>query len=128
MADDADTWIKDQADLDPQTDGKVAEAAERHLRSSLSIFRPESAPTVLDMSPENSLSQISRPPPPSVAVDVAEGAEVEQDDVGDNDEKAEEQELSRIQDIVVEEVTYVPEFVDNCLEVFKVPRASARGI
>ena len=51
MADDADTWIKDQADLDQQTDSKVAEAAERHPRSSLSVFRPESAPTVLDMNP-----------------------------------------------------------------------------
>ena len=34
----------------------AAEAAERYRRSSLSVFRPESAPTVLDMSPENSLS------------------------------------------------------------------------
>ena len=41
----------------------AAEAAERYRRSgSLSVFRPESAPTVLDMSPENSLSG----PPSSV--------------------------------------------------------------
>ena len=47
----------------PSTEAaEAAEAAERYRRSSLSVFRPESAPTVLDMSPENSLSG----PPSSV--------------------------------------------------------------
>ena len=59
----------------------VAEAAaERFRRSNSLVFRPESAPTVLDMSPENSLSG-----PPSVrTLDLSEShdGEMHGEDIG----------------------------------------------
>jgi len=104
----------------------AAEAAERYRRSgSLSVFRPESAPTVLDMSPENSLSG----PPSSVGRGGGGNVDLDRSVSNGNGEMDADQSVGAVDDIdcvTGKAFTLTPDAMgryncDECGKFFKHP-------